>query len=196
MILPTTPCSNFSCTYWDAAAATSVKIAHHSPWDYPAAAAKPHKLNHSHQASFLPKFKPKIKKKKKKSINFRKGSILPETIISCKNSLWKQMWTINIISLSNHRIGCCHCSENIAKPVHVLKKVFLKPRDCCDPSLLPLKKGKRTINITCCSISQSSRSAGSVEDPAWVIKHRSMILYHGVFPHIMGWGWAKLDLIL
>lgn len=63
------------------------------------------------------------------------------------------------------------------------KQVYLKFCNYCNPSLLPFKEGKKTICIICCSISQSSSFVGSLEVPAWVIKHSSMIPYPGAFPH-------------
>ena len=64
--------------------------------------------------------------------------------------------------------------------------------------LCSLSEGKKTINIICCSISQSGRFVGNLEFPPWVIKHCSMIPHPGALPHtyalISPGSWTKLDL--
>lgn len=64
------------------------------------------------------------------------------------------------------------------------KQVYLKFCNYCNPSLLPFKEGKKTICIICCSISQSSSFVGSLEVPAWVIKHRYDTLPWSFSPYI------------
>lgn len=117
---------------------------------------------------------------------------------SLQDSAWKQLWIINTTSLSNHRLGSCHCCENIAKPMYVQKKTRISG-DYCNPSLPPFKEGTKTINVICCSRSQSSRFVGNLEVPPWVIKHSGIIPWPGAFPHIHTLinpgSWTKLDFI-